>query len=130
MERTVPICRRLARLWLDSEQIHDENTRYIILLVTSELITNAIQHSVSERIVGRLWRTGSVLFIEIRDQGGTSSVPRVDRVDESRDHGRGLELVAKLVRGWGRQFGADGSCAVWAAVLLTSGARSEMNGNN
>jgi anti-sigma regulatory factor (Ser/Thr protein kinase) len=119
LERAVPICRKMARRWLDAQRIHDEDTRQIVLLAMSELITNAIRHSVSTRITSRLWKAGDLLFVEIGDQGGTLSVPRPNRPDESMDHGRGLELVVHMSLGWGSRLGTDGSRAVWATVPLT-----------
>jgi anti-sigma regulatory factor (Ser/Thr protein kinase) len=120
VERAVPICRRLAALWLDAEAVHDEATRYTVLLVMSELITNAIRHSRSARITNRLWKSGDLLFVEVRDQGGTASVPRVHCSDSSQEHGRGLALVSEAARDWGRKLSADGGRTVWAAIPLGS----------
>ncbi|GGO98877.1 ATP-binding protein [Wenjunlia tyrosinilytica] len=119
VDRAVPICRRLARAWLDAEQVHDEGARYLTLLVLSELLTNAIRHSESTRITGSLWKSGGLVLVEVRDQARTSSVPRLNSADRDADHGRGLALIAESVQGWGTQFGTDGSCAVWAAVPIT-----------
>jgi Histidine kinase-like ATPase domain len=119
MGRSVPVCRHLATLWLDVERVYDEDARYIVQLVVSELMTNAIQHSKSERITSRLWKSGDQLFVEVRDQGGTPSVPHVTCADEGNDHSRGLALVAECVQGWGMELRAD-ECVVWAAVPYAS----------
>ncbi|MEU1624838.1 ATP-binding protein [Streptomyces sp. NPDC020096] len=125
LDRAVPVCRRLALLWLDATRIVDEDTRYTVQLVLSELTTNAIRHSESSRITCRLWTSGDVLFVEVRDQGGTWSTPQLNPVGGAKDHGSGLTLVAGSARGWGRRFGADGSCAVWAAVPIPHNGRQE-----
>ncbi len=116
LDRAVPLCRRLALRWMDVVRIDDEDTRYTIQLVLSELLTNAIRHTDSSRIVCRLWRARSVLYVEVRDQGGSWSSSPDHQADGANDHGRGLTLVAGASRGWGRRFAADGSCSVWAAV--------------
>ncbi|TVL91542.1 ATP-binding protein [Streptomyces sp. SAJ15] len=118
-ERGVPACRRLARSWLDSEQVNGEGVRYAFLLVLSELVTNAVRHSRSALITGRFWRASGLLFVEVRDQGGTPSRPRVVAARRSDAHGRGLALIAATAYAWGRRGSGDGGCAVWAAVPLT-----------
>lgn len=123
LTRTVPVCRRLALLWLDAQQIRDEDRRYAFQLVLSELLTNAIQHTRSPRVTCRMWRSGDLLHLEVRNQGGTWSIPWANRAKDANDHGRGLALVAGSARGWGRHFGAEGDCTVWATVPLARSAR-------
>jgi hypothetical protein len=118
LERAVPISRILTVLWLDVEGIRDEWARYATLLVMSELMTNAIEHTASARVTGRLRRTDNQLLVEVHDQGSSSSVPRLRYPDHAEDHGRGLALVAEFVLGWGMRLGADGGCMVWATVPL------------
>ncbi|MFF3543717.1 ATP-binding protein [Streptomyces platensis] len=123
LKRAVPVCRSLVRSWLDGQHIHDEDTRYLVLLVLSELFTNAIQYSAGPRITCRIWKSESQLHIEVHDRGGTPSVPRMRHPGPGQEHGRGLELVAKSSAQWGRRVEADHSCTVWAAVPLALGAR-------
>lgn len=119
LKRAVPICRQLAGLWLDAQDVTDEDARYIALLVMSELMTNAVEHSGSARITNCLRRDDDRLLMEIRDQSRTSSVPRqLHRVSRVRESGRGLALVATLAQDWGVDSGRDGVCSVWAAVRL------------
>ncbi|MGW7488484.1 ATP-binding protein [Streptomyces sp. NPDC054786] len=126
VKRAVPVCRNLARAWLDGQGIHDEDTRYPALLVLSELFTNAIQYSASRRITCRIWRSENLLHIEVHDRGGTPSVPLMRRPGQAQEHGRGLELVAKSSSRWGRRTEPDNSCTVWAAIPLTAGVRHGM----
>ncbi|MFI0711620.1 ATP-binding protein [Streptomyces inhibens] len=125
LKRAVPVCRSLARTWLDGHRIHDADTRYLVLLVLSELFTNAIRYSASNRITCRLWRSENLLYVEVHDRGGTPSVPRMRRPGQGQEHGRGLELVAKSSSKWGRRVEVDNSCTVWAAVPLTVEAGNE-----
>lgn len=69
LKRAVPVCRSLVRSWLDGQQIHDEDTRYLVLLVLSELFTNAIQYSAGPRITCRIGKSENHLHIEVHDRG-------------------------------------------------------------
>lgn len=69
LKRAVPVCRSLARAWLDGQRIHDDDTRYLMLLVLSELCTNAIQYSAGTRVTCRIWRSKDLLHIEVHDRG-------------------------------------------------------------
>lgn len=120
LKQAVPVCRSLARSWLDGQQVRDEDTRYLVLLVLSELFTNAIQYSASTRINCRMWKAGDLLHVEVHDRGGTASVPRMRRPGHDQEHGRGLKLVAKASARWGRRVEADNSCTVWAVLPLTA----------
>lgn len=75
LKRAVPVCRSLVRSWLDGQRIHDEDTRYLVLLVLSELFTNAIQYSAGPRVTCRLWTSENELHIEVHDRGGTPRCP-------------------------------------------------------
>ncbi|MFI0907666.1 ATP-binding protein [Streptomyces sioyaensis] len=121
LKRAVPVCRSLARAWLDGQRIHDDDTRFLMLLVLSELCTNAIQYSAGTRVTCRIWRSEDLLHIEVHDRGGSASVPRVRHPGGKQEHGRGLELVATFSSRWGRRIEADSSCTVWAAVPLAAG---------
>ncbi|MFH8633540.1 ATP-binding protein [Streptomyces lydicus] len=125
LERSVPVCRVLARAWLDGQRIHAEDTRHLVLLVLSELVTNAIQHSASMRITCRLRKAGDLLHVEVHDNGGTPWVPRMRRPGQGQEHGRGLELVARSAVQWGRRVEAGNGCTVWASLPLTAGVRTE-----
>lgn len=94
-----------------------------MLLVLSELFTNAIRYSAGTRVTCRIGRSENQLFIEVHDRGGTPSVPRMRHPDQEQEHGRGLELVARSSARWGRRVEADHSCVVWAAVPLAAGVR-------
>ncbi|MFH8386755.1 ATP-binding protein [Kitasatospora sp. NPDC018058] len=119
LDRAVPIARGLAGLWLDAEDVRADHARDAALLVISELVTNALEHSNSAHITGWLRRTADRLLLEVRDQGKTSTVPRLHRATPDEDHGRGLALVAGCSQEWGVRLSADGSCSVWAVVPLS-----------
>lgn len=117
LERAVPICRQLSRLWLDAQHVHHEDARHTVLVLVSELTTNAILHSASARITNRLWRAGDEISVEVRDQRQAPASPRIVRPREAEPHGRGLSIVHQYATRWGVSRDTS-ECAVWATVDL------------
>ncbi len=68
------------------------------MLLTSELVTNAILHG-RPPIQLRLRLTARDAVIEVYD--GTAVLPRKLRPTPDDEHGRGLQLVASLARALG-----------------------------
>jgi serine/threonine-protein kinase RsbW len=92
-----------------------------LILVASELASNAVLHSLSgnpggQFIVRAIVDPGDCVRIEVVDLGGEWA----ERHDDERGHGRGLEIVAKLAGGgnWGIQSG-PASRTVWARLAWT-----------
>ncbi|MER6073454.1 ATP-binding protein [Streptomyces sp. NPDC001817] len=71
------------------------------LLVTSELVTNALVHAAGARIACRLRGTADRIRIEVEDQDGGPTLPVARRPAPDDQHGRGLFLVDALSRDWG-----------------------------
>lgn len=96
------------------------------VLLTSELCTNALQHSRSgnggEFEVTVYHRPGS-LRIEVRDDG-SHSAPVLRSADSCAEDGRGLELVACLSHRWG-QRGDEYGRFVYFELRWTSPASPE-----
>lgn len=125
LERSVPVCRHLARLWMDAEDITDDSTRSAALLVISELMTNAIIHTNSLSITSRLRKAGGWLLVEVQDEGGPVFVPHPRRAGYANEYGRGLALVARSVQALGTRLETDGGRTVWARVSLTGSRHAE-----
>ncbi|WP_440065983.1 ATP-binding protein [Streptosporangium sp. OZ121] len=91
-----------------------------VLLLLSELTTNAVAHSDSGRTAdGRVTvyvaRTGTMVHVEVADDGSAASAPAVRVPEADDDGGRGLWLVEMVAAGWGsHRDGAGGS--VWFRV--------------
>ncbi|MFD3486535.1 ATP-binding protein [Streptomyces sp. NPDC058665] len=119
LERAVPVCRHLTRLWMDSEGITNESARGAALLVLSELMTNAIVHTGSISITSRLRKTDGWLLVEVQDEGGAASVPHPHDVDCANEHGRGLVLIAQSVQAMGTRLEYGGGRTFWARISLT-----------
>ena len=80
------------------------------LLLTSELVTNALVHAATTAILLRLRRLPDGVRVEVTD---TSATPPVQRQPgTSSDGGRGLVLVASYARAWGTEPGRSGK-TVW-----------------
>ncbi|MFE4582392.1 ATP-binding protein [Streptomyces chartreusis] len=87
-----------------------------VVLVVSELVTNAVQHAVApltlhlhqERVGDRIW-------VGVQD-GGQAALPEWGRRVFDRDeHGRGLAIVDALAQGHGTQIHPQGTTH-WARL--------------
>jgi anti-sigma regulatory factor (Ser/Thr protein kinase) len=84
------------------------------VLLTSELVTNALLHA---RTPMRLWlrRRAGLVRIEVLDDSGVQPARR--NYDEDASTGRGLALVDALAAEWGVEP-ANGGKAVWFTLAL------------
>jgi len=74
------------------------------ILLTSELCTNAQQHTASGAggsFEVTVFRRDDSLRVEVRDEGA-SSVPAVRSLTELSENGRGLEVVHLIADRWGQ----------------------------
>ncbi|MFJ3308869.1 ATP-binding protein [Streptomyces sp. NPDC086549] len=79
----------------------DEDACDDAAVVTSELVTNAVTHSKSDRIVCRLHSTAHRIRIEVEDQNRGTTLPTPGQPDPDDQSGRGLLLVDALSEEWG-----------------------------
>ncbi|WNI18689.1 ATP-binding protein [Actinacidiphila sp. ITFR-21] len=86
-------------------------------LVVTELFTNAVRHTDSEKITCALQVCGAVVRLEITDQGRGTGVPEPCAAEADEEGGRGLLLVSVLSLAWGSDP-ADGGTGrvVWAEL--------------
>jgi anti-sigma regulatory factor (Ser/Thr protein kinase) len=81
------------------------------MLLTSELVTNAVQHGVGT-VVLTVVRDDEGIRVEVCDDG--TSVPKARDCDTDAEHGRGLLLLEALATRWGTSDGSAGSgTRVW-----------------
>ncbi|QTD96609.1 ATP-binding SpoIIE family protein phosphatase [Streptomyces cyanogenus] len=99
--------RALLRRWRTGD-----DTRDAVLLLVSELVTNAVSFATGP-ITVRLIRSGHGLLCEVGDTG--NGRPRLRRVGVFDDSGRGLHVVHRLTHRWGVRWTDDGK-VVWAEV--------------
>ncbi|MEV5957160.1 ATP-binding protein [Streptomyces sp. NPDC051987] len=89
------------------------------VLVTSELVTNAIVHSAGRRIICRVHADADRIRIEVEDQNGSITLPAPRRARPDEQNGRGLFLVDALSLDWGVTAAPEGrpsSRVVWAEL--------------
>lgn len=86
-----------------------------IVLMVSELVTNAVVHGAPD-ITLSLWLECGCVCGRVSDRG--PGRPRLVTASDTAEHGRGLAMVAELARtlGWGRTPG--GGKRVWFTYPL------------
>ncbi|AYN37992.1 hypothetical protein D9753_02395 [Streptomyces dangxiongensis] len=89
------VVRDLLTAWGMPEDARDD-----VVLVVSELVTNALVHAAGW-IGCRLLGTADRVRIEVEDQAGGAALPAVRRPGPDDPHGRGLLLVGTLSHDWG-----------------------------
>lgn len=102
--RARAFCHGVLSTWQVSEHKGED-----IVLVVSELVTNAILHGESAQQL-RLRRTSRRIVVEVFDNGRRMPHPRVAGVEA--ENGRGLYLVARLADRWGARP-VHGGKVVW-----------------
>ncbi|MEU4927535.1 ATP-binding protein [Streptomyces yokosukanensis] len=90
-------------------------------LVMSELVTNAIVHTASSRVVCELHDHDDTVRIAVRDWGCAPGEPHPSPQRPDEEHGRGLLLVDALCRAWGAQEHGPG-LLVWAELARRTDA--------
>jgi DNA-binding NarL/FixJ family response regulator len=106
---------RTARQFVD-EMLAEwkiEDLRDDALLVVSELTANAITHAKSPCLL-RLSVTDSALRIEVVDTG--EGTPEPQPSSDTKEHGRGLHLIAALTTAWGMEVIPGEGKLVWAEL--------------
>ncbi|MCX4965930.1 ATP-binding protein [Streptomyces sp. NPDC079020] len=107
--------RKLTRARLDAWKL-DGDTYDAAILIVSELVTNAVVHTASARVVCELRCLGRRLRIAVQDQGHQPGGPRLRRAADD-EHGRGLLLVDAMSSAWGSHDAGDASGRiVWAEL--------------
>jgi anti-sigma regulatory factor (Ser/Thr protein kinase) len=96
----------------------------IAQLLTSELVTNALDHGAGEIVLG-IARSDHDLEIDVTD--GAAGLPRRAAPAPDQTRGRGMLLVESMSAAWGVEPPADGGKRVWfrlrADAPVTSGSR-------
>jgi len=85
----------------------------LVLLLTSELVTNAYRHARTETRVS-VRHDGGRVRVQVRDVGGGE--PALRPFDTDRVDGRGLQIVDALADRWGFDS-SPGGTAVWFELV-------------
>lgn len=103
-------------LWQLNEWRMHADVREAAQLVISELVTNALRHTMSETVHCELWRRGTALRVSVASDGpGPAGVP--PPAGDEDESGRGLFLVCAMAERWGvRPADAGHGHVVWADI--------------
>lgn len=112
--------RRLARTRLTGWSVCPDTCDTVALVIT-ELVTNAIVHTASSRVVCELLDRGDTVRIAVHDEGCAPGEPQPSPQRPEEEHGRGLLLVDALCRAWGAQERGAG-LLVWAELAREADA--------
>ena len=114
---SVAQARRLMRAQFGVWAVRDEDACEAAALILSELVTNAVVHTASRRIICELCAQSEKLRITVRDEGCGSGMPRPVHRGMDEEHGRGLLLVDAVSSAWGVHDAGPGSGrTVWAEL--------------
>ncbi|APU16707.1 MULTISPECIES: ATP-binding protein [Actinoalloteichus] len=103
----------LGRWGLEGELVDD------VLLATSELVTNAVEHGAAPI---RLEVERSTTRITLRVHDRSLDSPQISWSDPLGERSRGLLIVAAISSDWGFQTDGAGKC-VWAEFQIPAQAR-------
>ncbi|MFI9805331.1 ATP-binding protein [Streptomyces sp. NPDC052301] len=117
---SVARARRLAHARLSGWSV-SADTCDSAALVISELVTNAVVHTASSRVVCELHDHDDMVRIAVRDEGCAPGEPHPSPQRPDEEHGRGLFLVDALCRAWGVQEHGPG-LLVWAELARQTDA--------
>jgi serine phosphatase RsbU (regulator of sigma subunit)/anti-sigma regulatory factor (Ser/Thr protein kinase) len=95
---TVPLARHLLGDWLEHMDL-DDSERDDLLLVASELCSNAVRHASGRpgALAMRAWADGDALVVEVEDDGaGMELSQRLEDPDLDAETGRGIYVVRAL----------------------------------
>ena len=95
--------------WQLPEEVVDE-----LVLITSELVTNAFLHG-RPPVDLRLRRSGTEVVLEVQDRAALR--PRRRLADEDDEHGRGMLIVSTLADAWGTRSIGTGK-SVWCTRTI------------
>jgi anti-sigma regulatory factor (Ser/Thr protein kinase) len=105
--------RLTRRAVAERPELADPDLRFVLNLLLTELVTNAVRHAgldPGDRIELRIVVDDDVVSVRVTDHGrGTRALPSVP--EDERESGRGLLLVTAIAERWGVEVSAGTS--VW-----------------
>lgn len=113
--RAVQEIPRSRRFVSDAIEDYGGKVTDAVMLVVSELITNAVRHGRGE-VELRVHIDGDEVRVEVLDDGHAAVAAPLKPPAPSSLGGRGLLLVREVSKRWGSGFDDDGRTMVWAEV--------------
>lgn len=90
-----------------------------LVLLASELVTNALLHARTAMTVRLVDEGGAVVLLSVSD--GSPQLPRGRQFSLESGTGRGLRLLDSMAESWGTDVTAGGK-TIWCRVRLGDGA--------
>jgi anti-sigma regulatory factor (Ser/Thr protein kinase) len=109
---------KVVRDWVEGVLGRWGQDAYVAKVVVSELVTNVLRHTGSVTATVRVVQADEGTVVEVFDS--CDVLPVAGTGDLLSEGGRGLAMLAALVKEWGAQPVGGGGKAVWA--LLPEGA--------
>lgn len=101
--------------WLPGADDRTRTAAEDVLLMTSELVTNACQHAAGPYAL-ELTRHGPLLRVEVRDADDRPPTLSLHR-EAARPGGHGLLVVDRLSAAWGSEPVEGGGKTVWLEIV-------------
>lgn len=114
-ERAVPEIPRSRRFVADTLRSQGTDPDDAVLLITSELVTNAVRHGDGDVELRVILEHGRVRLEVLDDGHAPLAAPEVVPPPDAAG-GRGLHLVRSVAQHWGSGFDRDGRTMVWAEL--------------
>jgi anti-sigma regulatory factor (Ser/Thr protein kinase) len=112
------LARRSVEEFVAGQELHDE-AREPLVLIASELVTNAIVYGADPIVLSVSCHDGDVI-VEVEDGDSTLEMVQSRAKDRSAPGGRGLGIVASLADAWGVRPSQSGK-TVWAVKAVRQG---------
>lgn len=91
----------------------DSDARHVVLLLISELVTNAVVHAGSTVVVDLAVSDGGPVHVNVHDESTVRPTARRNQAD--RPGGRGIHLLESLAARWGVEESRTGK-NIWFEV--------------
>ncbi|CAM5649104.1 ATP-binding protein [Streptomyces viridochromogenes] len=97
----------------------DQAAMESVLLVVSELVTNAVEHALPPVVLRLHWdRIGDRVWVGVTDGGPAQADGAWTSSCTQEEHGRGLAVVEVLTSGHGTRTHSNGAATHWAVLNI------------
>lgn len=125
---SVRAARERVRAALEARGV-SHRVREDVALAASEMVTNAVLHTGSAKIVCGLRFSEGRVCLQVSDEGAGGTAPQMRQAGDDEEDGRGLFLVEVISEQWGVLPAVSGSGrTVWASFLTAAPAGAETSG--
>jgi anti-sigma regulatory factor (Ser/Thr protein kinase) len=111
--RSVGRGRKFVRNSLTKWKVSDEAIDDAVV-VTSELVTNALDHAPGQRLVLKVVKVSGFIAVSVWDP--SDKEPEERQAGEDDENGRGIPVIRHLAKDWGWNLDPHGGKIVWAVI--------------